>query len=495
MNELPKELYGAESSRELDHVAITKFDIPGYELMKTAGKAVFDFIQDEYPLFKKILICCGAGNNAGDGYVVAKLATKAGLDVDVVSLIDPKKLSGDAKLAYEAWKSLGHQLTPLEQSLFVENQLIVDALLGTGLQRSVEGDWLRLIEMINAASLPVVAVDIPSGLSADTGTVKGVAVEADHTVSFIGLKKGMFTHQAGDYCGGIVFNNLGVPDGVYEKISAEACLIDDKTIKNILSPRKKSSHKGNNGHVLVVGGDYGMAGATRLAAESALRAGAGLVTVVTRSEHVSALVSGCPELMVLGCDNGVIPHDLISKATCVIVGPGLGQREWGNKLLGQVLETTLPKIIDADALNLFSPQDAPRDDWILTPHPGEAARLLETSTKDLQQNRYASVSLLQENLGGVVVLKGFGTLIKSNNGVPLVCPYGNPGMATAGMGDVLTGIIAAFVAQGMDVALAAEMGVLIHAKAGDIAAEKGERGLIASDLFAPIRGLINPGNH
>ena len=245
------------------------------------------------------------------------------------------------------------------------------------------------------------------------------------------------------------------------------------------------------GHVLLIGGDYGLAGAIRLAAESALRAGAGLVTVLTRAQHVNGLLAACPELMVMACDDAKIPQGLLSKVSCIVIGPGLGQSRWASKLLAQVLQTHTHKVLDADALNLLTQQDGPRDDWVLTPHPGEAAVLLNSGTEDIQNNRYTSASLLQQSYGGVVILKGSGSIVECATHTR-VCPYGNPGMASAGMGDVLSGVVAAFIAQGLSLSRAAEMAVLVHAKAGDLAAGSLPRGLLASDLFAPIRQLINP---
>jgi ADP-dependent NAD(P)H-hydrate dehydratase / NAD(P)H-hydrate epimerase len=491
MNTLPTQLYSAAATRKLDQIAIKKYAIPGYTLMTKAGEAFFNLLQEKYPLAKRILVCCGAGNNAGDGYVVARLAKKQGFEVDVVSLIDPEALTGDAHKAYQDWKSLGYQLEPFDIELLDRAYVVVDALLGTGLDREVEGEWLSLIHALNDHSVPVLAVDVPSGLDANTGTVLGAAVEADLTLSFIGLNKGLFTHQAADYCGDIYFDDLGVPKSAYQQVDTDATLLNQNEIKHYLKPRRHSSHKGSFGHVLVIGGDYGMAGAVSMAAESALRAGAGMVSVVTRPEHVSSLVSVCPELMVRGIEDDVIPAELLQRATCIIVGPGLGQSDWANKLLGQVLQSQVYKVIDADALNLLNKHDAPRNDWVLTPHPGEAASLLDSNIQDIQENRFTSANLLQQAYGGVSILKGAGSIVRSENET-LVCPYGNPGMATAGMGDVLTGIIAAFIAQGLDLKAAAEMAVLIHAKAGDLAATEGERGLLATDLFVEMRRLINP---
>ena len=489
MNTVPTDLYSAKSSQQLDQIAIEEFGIDGYQLMSRAGACVADLLQQHYSLAKRILICCGAGNNAGDGYVVARLAHQNGFDVDVVSMIDPDQLSGDAQKAYKDWQSLGMQLTKFDAEKLQKMDVVIDALLGTGLQRPVEGEWLEIIEAINASGVPVIAIDIPSGLSADTGSVMGAAVKADLTISFIAMKKGLFTHQAADYCGQLFFDDLGVPEKIYSRVPADAHRLHWPELSRLLKPRKRNSHKGDHGHVLVVGGDYGMPGAVIMAAQAALRSGAGLVTVATRADHTNAVVTSRPEIMVCAADDG-IPQVQLEKASCIIVGPGLGKQNWGQHVLEQVLGSTCPKVVDADALNLLGGQK--RDDWVLTPHPGEAARLLDGDSQSIQQSRFSAVDLLQDTFGGVVVLKGAGSLIKAGDSPVHVCPYGNPGMAVAGMGDVLSGVIAGLIAQGYDLETATLLGVSIHSKAGDLAAERGQRGLLASDLFAEIRNLVNP---
>lgn len=490
---LPVDLYTAAACRELDRLSIERYEINGYELMCRAGKVIFDRIQEKYHLTQRIIVCCGGGNNAGDGYVVARLALQAGYKVEVVSLIDPKKLDGDAARAYKDWKSLGHQLSDFNGKLMHRSDVIVDALLGTGLQRDVEGTWREVIEEMNQSSVPVISVDIPSGLCADTGTVRGVAVKADVTITFIGLKKGLFTHQAADYSGEVYFDSLSIPDAVYDSVSADAQLLHWSLVDENVKPRQHNSHKGQFGHVLVVGGNHGMAGAVRLSAEAALRAGAGLVSVLTRPEHITAVLAGRPELMVYG-SNELIPQHLLQQADVIIIGPGLGQDDWANRLLGQVLETETPKVIDADALNLLIQVEEARDhNWVLTPHPGEAGRLLGEATEVIQKGRFSASELIQQQYGGTVVLKGSGSLVKAGNMPVKVCAYGNPGMASAGMGDVLSGLIGAMIGQGFELSTAAELAVLVHARAGDWAAEKGQRGLLASDLFDSIRNLLNVG--
>jgi len=484
-------LYSAEATRKLDSIAITEFKIAGYELMKRAGKAVFNHLQNTYPLAKQILVCCGAGNNAGDGYVIAKLAKQAGFNVKVISLINTAKLEGDAKTAWQDWNSLGHQLSKYSAGLLQQTDIVIDALLGTGLQRQVEGEWADLIEAINNSGKPVIAVDIPSGLCADTGSIAGHAIRATATMTFIGLKKGLFTHLGVDHCGEIIFDNLSLPSGVYSRQAEQAQLLDWEYLKKQLKPRKTSVHKHQLGHVIILGGDKGMPGAIRLAGEAALRSGAGLVTVVSHSEHASILLAGRAELMLYASDDGQVPTDLLSKASAIVVGPGLTNSLWSQNIMTSALQCPALKVIDAGALRLLSENAAHRDDWVLTPHAGEAAALLGESSVAIQESRFSSAEMLQYKFGGHIILKGAGSLLQSPDELIQLCPYGNPGMASAGMGDVLSGIIASLLAQGYDMTSACRLGVCIHSLAGDLAAADGQTGLLASDLYGHIRHLMN----
>lgn len=263
--------------------------------------------------------------------------------------------------------------------------------------------------------------------------------------------------------------------------------------QSYLIPRHKDAHKGSFGHVLVVGGDYGMAGAVRLAGEAALRAGTGLVSVATRPEHAFAIASACPELMCKGVQTPSELELLLKRATIVVVGPGLGKENWGRALFAAVLETDLPLVVDADALNQLAEFPSMRNNWILTPHVGEAARLLQRPISEIQQDRINTIRLLQQHYQGVQVLKGAGTLVLEGMEYPGCCHAGNPGMATGGMGDVLSGIIAGLVAQGLSLIQAATLGVCAHAVAGDkVAAKYGERGMMAHDLLNEIRACLNP---
>lgn len=271
--------------------------------------------------------------------------------------------------------------------------------------------------------------------------------------------------------------------------------IDEQLVKNVLPQRRRTAHKGDNGHVLLIGGGAGMPGAIRLAAEAALHAGAGLATVATLPEHLPVIVAGTPEVMARGIKKVTELDALLAAADIVAVGPGLGQDAWAKEMFAAVLACDTPLVVDADALNLLAAQPTRRDNWVLTPHPGEAARLLgaPTGSAEVQRDRVAAVGRLIERYGGVVLLKGAGTIVAQNGDVPWFCDRGNPGMAAPGMGDVLTGIVAAVAAQHGDLFAAARAAAWVHAAAGDDAASSGERGILASDLFGHIVTHVNPG--
>jgi len=369
--------------------------------------------------------------------------------------------------------------------------LIVDALLGTGLDRPVAGDYATAIAHINASGLPVLAIDIPSGLNADTGQAMGAVVVADATVTFIGMKQGLLTGAAPDYCGRIYFSDLEVPRAIYDAVEPDAQRITRVRLMDRLGRRQLTGHKGHYGHVLVVGGESGYMGAARMAGEAAARVGAGLVSVATRSSHAAMIAAACPVLMSHGVETPADLDSLLGNATVLAVGPGFGRGEWAQGLFARLLEHRVPMVLDADAVNLLAADPLKQDNWVLTPHPGEAARLLNCTTKGIQADRFAAAKEIQARYGGVCVLKGAGTLVAGTGGQLWLCDAGNPGMGSGGMGDVLTGVIAGLLAQGLSLDDAACLGVCLHAEAGDRAAEKGERGLLATDLMPWIRQLAN----
>lgn len=492
MTNLPYPLYRAEQVRELDRLAIEYYGVHGIALMNAAGQALFDELRSSWPEIDSLAVVCGAGNNAGDGYVAARLAHQFGIKVELYYLTPGEQLKGDAHRAWAEAEDAGVSMIVYDGQRIDGHAVIIDALLGTGLNGPVEGLMAEVIEAINAAGVPVLAADIPSGLCADSGSVLGCAVRATATVTFIGLKRGLFTAEGPDHCGRLIFNSLHVPEAIYGHLPAEVQRLDYPEIADILKPRPRNSNKGDYGHVLVVGGEHGMMGAVRLAGEAALRAGAGLVTVATRAQHASQIAAACPELICHGVETPQQLRPLLARASVIVIGPGLGQQAWGRAMLSLVLDSRMPMVVDADALNLLAEEPEYHDKWVLTPHPGEAARMLGCDSATIQRDRFSAIASLEASYGGVVVLKGCGTLILDGHHDLALCSEGNPGMASAGMGDVLSGIIGGLIAQGYPQALAACAGVCLHARAGDQVARDGERGIIASDLFAPLRALLNP---
>ena len=486
--------YTPEQVRALDRIAIEEQGIPGYELMQRAGQVAFNAGREAFPGADNWLIFCGSGNNGGDGYVVAQLALAAGLQVRVVAVSDPTGLQGDAATAYDDFLAAGGRAESADCAGTITEGagLCVDALLGTGLQRSVEGAYAAAVTTINDSGLPVLAIDIPSGLHGASGAVQGVAVRADLTATFVGLKQGLYLGAGPDCCGRVIYSDLGIAPVDPERVTPQLHCAGTELLRRMLPARARGGHKGRYGHVLVIGGNHGMGGAVRLAGEAALRSGAGLVSVATRPDNVGAVVAGRPELMCRGVAEAGQLDALLARATLIAVGPGLGSDDWARELLGRVLSTRLPLVVDADALNLLAADPVTRDNWALTPHPGEAGRMLGMTAAEVQADRVGALNALQARYGGTILLKGAGTLVTSEP-QPWLVRAGNPGMASAGTGDVLTGVTAAMLAQCSDarpgdvVAAAA----WVHASAGDRAALGGERGLMAGDVLSELRACLN----
>ena len=485
-------LYSAAQTRELDRRAIECLPIAGYALMCRAAAAAWDELRWLQPNPPRIDIVCGPGNNGGDGYVLARLAQAEGIDVRVWSLGQPQA-GAEAAQAVSDWSAVGAS-APYTKGCLRDARLVVDAIYGTGLSRAPSALSAEAIDEIRALAGQafVLAIDIPSGLSADTGQPFGTVVKADLTVSFIGRKLGLYTGAGPELCGEKVFCDLGVPQD--DGVEPLATLLDRSTLATRLPKRARTAHKGSSGFVTLVGGDEGFTGAILMATRSALRAGAGMVTVATRGSHAAVLAAAQPEAMFRPTESAGDFIARIEKAKVVAIGPGLGQGDWGRALWRAALRSDKQLVVDADALNLLAAEPQSCADraaaWILTPHPGEASRLLGCSVAEIEADRVAAVRELVRRYAGTVVLKGAGTLVCGRQLV--VCPYGNAGMAVGGMGDVLTGIIAAFVAQGLDLESAAQTGVMVHALAGDVAAEAGERGLLPSDLIDQLRRIVNP---
>lgn len=485
------DLYHSSQIRACERLAKMDFSISEALLMDRAGRAAFQALAQFFPAAQKIQVYCGSGNNAGDGYVLARLAHEAGFRVIVYQYRLPIDLPPAAKEAALLALCAGVPCLSFDEIGDIDADLIVDGLLGTGLSKSVSGAVASVINHINASELPVLSLDVPSGLHADTGRAMGVAVLASLTVTFIAYKLGMMTLDGPDHCGKMLCNDLGLTDCL-ASIQPTAQVLPNPKRQPCLPKRRRNCNKKDFGHVLVIGGGEGMPGSVILSANAACRIGAGAVTIATKPQYASYAVAGLPETMIYGIENEASLEPLLERATVCVIGPGLGEDEWAQLLFKKAIASQLPIIIDAGALRILASRPQQDDNWILTPHPGEAAALLGCSTEGISEDRYHAVSLLQARFGGQVVLKGAGTLIRTDEPATWLCNAGNPGMATAGMGDVLSGVIAGLAAQGLPLREAAKQGVSLHARAADMAVEKrGERGLIASDLMDYLPLLVN----
>ena len=486
-DDFPDALYSAAQVRALDAQLIAA-GTSGFELMQRAARATWRAIVRRWPEATELTVLAGHGNNAGDGYLVAALARRAGWSVRVLAVGEPRRLLGDAANAHAEAVAVGVPVEPWADDAELRGVLL-DALLGTGTTGEVREPYVRAIDTINVSGLPVAAVDIPSGLCADTGRVLGTAVAADLTVTFIGLKLGLFTGDAADRVGELVFNDLHADPDLVESAPASARLLLPHNLPP-LAPRAPTSHKGKFGHVLLIGGDRGFGGAIQMSAESALRCGAGMVSMATRSEHVASALVRLPEVMVQGTHSANQLMGLFKQASVLVVGPGLGQAAWGRSLLSAAANASLPQVWDADALNLLSGGAVSLpEQCVITPHPGEAARLLGISTAQVQADRPAAAHALSKKYAATVILKGAGSLIASPDGRLAVCGEGHPAMATAGLGDVLAGVVGALLAQGMEGFEAACLAVWLHANAG-VQVGRAGRGLAATDLIPAIRQLL-----
>ena len=500
-------LYTSAQCRELDRIAIAEHGIPGFELMQRAGRAAFDVLADHWPSARSITLFCGKGNNAGDGYIVAGLARQLGFDVQLLQ-IDPGELQGDAAKARDWAAAQGVKPTPANEtpaptsetprptnetptpmSETLRGDVLVDALLGTGLKGVLREPYLGAARRINASGRPVLALDVPTGVNGDTGGLAGEAVRADVTVSFIGPKLGLHTGPALGHRGELAHAGLGVPPSVLEAVPGCPLLKFDKCALPRLEP---SLYKHRMGHLAVLGGDKSMGGAPIMAGEAALRAGAGLVSLATRAAHRPAALARRPELMVQDADEDAAIAELLSRATAVVLGPGLGRNPWGERLFRMALEAAKPMLIDADGLHWLADLGArPKAAAVITPHAAEAAHLLGLSSAEVQANRPEAALKLAEAVDGVAVLKGAGTVCAEPGRLLGICGHGNPGMATAGMGDALSGLIGSFLAQGFGAAQAATLGTCLHSCAADLAAERlGQRSLLTADLFPALAELL-----
>lgn len=488
---IPHSIWPADELKRAEKEAADALGITLYELMQRAGGAAFSVVREHYPDALNWLILCGHGNNGGDGYVVARLAAAAGINVTLVALESDKPLPEEAQEARDAWLNAGGEIHAPGVTWPETVEVIVDGLLGTGLTQAPRENVTALIEKANQHTAPVIALDIPSGLLAQTGATPGAVINAAHTVTFIALKPGLLTGKARDVVGQLHNHALGLESWLAGQQTA-ITRFDASQLAGWFPPRRPTSHKGDNGRLVVVGGDHGTAGAIRMTGEAALRTGAGLVRVLTRSENIGPLITARPELMV---------HELTAKsleeslewADVVVVGPGLGEQAWGKQALQKIENFRKPMLWDADALNLLAINPDKRHNRILTPHPGEAARLLNCGVAEIESDRLLSAQRLVQRYGGVVVLKGAGTVVASENGETGIIDAGNAGMGSGGMGDVLSGIIGAALGQKLALFDAACAGAVAHGAAADLrAARFGTRGMLATDLFSTLLRVVNP---
>ena len=497
-------LYTSQETKKLDSLAIRRQKVPAFTLMQRAAEFSFNVLLNNWPNTKKVFVFCGNGNNAGDGYLIAHLAKEIGLESFLIQASPSNKISGASKKALEL--ATGSKVKRISISSFKKKSLrdsvIVDALLGTGIKGNVRSRISKLILEINNKSknTPVLSVDIPSGICSNTGIGLGEHIQADVTATFIGRKRGCFTSIGRTACGNVVFDDLGISSSTKNQIKTNCHLLDMEKNLPKLKNRKGDAHKGDFGHLLVIGGDKGFGGAAILASKAAVFSGSGLVSLATRSLHVEAALSSCPELMVTGIESGQDLEALLTKSTVVVIGPGLGQSAWSEQMLQRTFmeakSRNLPVVLDADGLNLLSKlkfgTGTPKK-MVSTPHPGEAARLLNTEVYEIQKDRFKSVIRLEKKLGSVCVLKGSGSLVCYKKGSKQeigVCGAGNAGMAKGGMGDVLAGLIGSFISQGLSLVEATESAVDLHSKAADIASLELGMTLSPTDVIRNIRYFL-----
>ncbi|HEY0337277.1 MAG TPA: NAD(P)H-hydrate dehydratase [Burkholderiales bacterium] len=484
-------IYRTEEIRRIEAIAAAQSDAP--QLMQRAGLAAAELARELAISGKRVLVIAGPGNNGGDALVLARHLKSWWFKVDVMFTGDAARLSPDAAAAYTDWQAAdGPFLTALPAAHACG--LIVDGLFGIGLERELTGRYAELVAWMNNSSGPILALDVPSGLESDSGRVLGGAVRASDTITFIALKPGLLTLNGPDQCGTLHLATLGLDAPAL--MPACGRVIGREVLSTGLRRRRINTHKGDYGSVAIIGGASGMLGAALLAGRAALKVGAGRVYVGCMAENAPAVDSVQPELMLRTADQ-ILALDHLA---CLAVGPGLGQTDKACALLTAALGSPLPLVLDADALNLLAQHSALRTPLLfrtaptlLTPHPAEAARLLGTTTPAVQAERVAAALKLAEMHRCGVVLKGAGSILAWPDGRWAVNSSGNPGMASAGMGDVLTGILAALLAQGADALTALECGVYLHGAAADALAQSGVGpvGLTASDVIDAARRLLN----
>ncbi len=499
----------AKEMRDIDSQTINEIGIPGIVLMENAGLAVVRAIEREFPLssFCKVAVFAGKGNNGGDGLVIARHLTQKGYEVITYLLAEPEKFSGDAltnlKIAQNIGLKIDHILSyeQLNEKKFdiKQNDIIVDAIFGTGLSGPVRGVASDVIEFLNSTKIPIIAVDLPSGLDADTGKVEGACIKAEITVTMALPKRGLLLYPGAKFVGKLEIDDIGIPQSVINSNNISINLTRSDRVKDLLPDRPRDGHKGLFGRVLVIAGSVGLTGASAMASLSALRVGAGLVTLAIPESLNPIMEAKLTEVMTLPLPETLyqtlslrsydIIMQMIDNFDVVAIGPGLSRNRETIELARRLCEDIeIPKVIDADGLNaLAEDKDSLRklgEKAILTPHPGEMARLIGTTVSDVQSDRINTAINFAKEYGVILVLKGVPTVVADPSGEAYLNTTGNPGMASGGTGDVLTGVIAGFLAQRLNEKYSAILGAYVHGLAGDLASmEKGDRGLIASDLI------------
>jgi len=477
-------LYTASESSLLDQVAIETDQLMDGTLMERAGEAAYRHLRFLWPRARTVVLVCGPGNNGGDGYVLARKLLEAEIQSKVYSVGILEDQKGDALSTRKAFEAAGGVVQRYQPGNHFQADVVVDALLGTGSQRELGGDFADVVNTINRSGLPVLALDIPSGIDPDTGRTLGVAVRAQATLSFISLKRGCFTSEAVDYTGSLYFSDLGISSNSLNKVSTNAFLITAEQCRQLRPVRLRNTYKSKKGNVLVIGGIKGMSGAAVLAGQSALVSGAGLVRIASQA----TLDLSWPELMMSDLSPSSELKQLVTRADVLAVGPGLGRDKFAHQVLGHILDfrgSNQALVLDADALICLARESIEIADAILTPHPGEAAKLLACSIEDVQRDRFAAAKEIAQRYKSICILKGAGTVI-SDGAEFHVCERGGPELATAGTGDVLTGLVAAFVANGLPLLSAAKLAVYVHAVAAELCTERNGGVMVASDLIRNI---------
>ena len=509
-------LVTANEMQKMDRSTIESFGLPGRILMENAGRGATQFFLEHFKdaVDKKIGVIAGRGNNGGDGFVIARYLAQKGISVTVYLLSERQKVSGDAAANLKLLPPLeipviempDAEIFSAHKTAMRHEAIWIDAILGTGLRSDVKGFFRDVIDFINQTNKPIFAVDIPSGLNSDTGRPCGICVRADATATFAFAKTGHFLSPGADYTGNLKIIDIGIPPHIANDVGPQQYLLTPDLIRAVFHPRPSDAHKGHTGHLLVIAGSPGKTGAAAMTATSAMRAGAGLVTLgipvslnpVVETQVMEAMTDPLPETVqgILGEASFNRIMDLLSDKKCLAIGPGIGTAPETKTLFKQLLqENTKPVVIDADGLNILAGHTEILKDLdtpiVLTPHPGEMARLIRTTAADVQKDRIKCVRNFAEKFNVHVVLKGAGTVVAHPDGRVFINPTGNPGMASGGMGDVLTGVIAGFIAQGHSPELAAHAGVYLHGAAADsLAKNKGPFGYLATDVMNTLPEAI-----